>query len=95
MANYTKKALKTFLENEYWREYYETAPSEECKRYIEREFVSSLFDNAGEEGNRKALEPTLSVDDWKHLLKWSDPNPFRSYCKKKIAELEQKQSPDA
>ena len=91
MSEKTEKALKTFLKNEHWKEYYETAPSDECREYIKREFVGSLYGNAGEESDRKALEPTLSADDWRHLMKYAGNNPFRPYCRKKIAELESKQ----
>lgn len=91
MASKTETALKTFLKNDYWKEYYETAPSDACREYIKREFVGSLYMDAGEEGDTKALEPTLSADDWRHLLKYAGNNPFRPYCRKKIAELESKE----
>ena len=90
MAEKTEKALEQFLKNDYWKEYYDTAPSDECREYIKREFVGSIYPDAGEEGNARALEPTLSADDWRHLLKYAGNNMFRPYCKKKIAELESK-----
>lgn len=88
MAGKTETALKKFMENDYWKEYYESAPSEECREYIKREFVGSLYPDAGEEADTKALEPTLKADDWRHLLKYAGNNPFRPYCRKKIRELE-------
>ena len=93
-----EKALSRFLENPYWREYYETAPSEECKDRIVFTFCFSLygdegffasiedFKNAGE-----TLESKLGLADWKHLLKYAGVNPFRSKCGAKIEELEAKQ----
>lgn len=95
MQDLIDKALTVFLKNDYWREYYETSPSEECKRYIEREFAESYlffidecFEHVAEKDSRKALEHTLSINDWKHLLKYAGNNPFRGYCKNKIKELE-------
>ena len=37
-----EKALETFLANEKWKEYYEMAPSDACRKAIEGEFVRSL-----------------------------------------------------
>ena len=84
-----KKAIGVFLKNPYWKEYYETAPSEECKEYIEHDFYFSLFGGSEEiEKRDKELEDLFSVDDWKHLAKYAGNNPFKGKCRKKIRELE-------
>ena len=84
------EALRLFLANPYWREYHETAPTEKCRAYIGLEYCNS---NRGSDAIRKAMKQTeaeLTLEDWKHLLKYSGNDPKRGYIRKKIRELEER-----
>ena len=83
-----EKALATFLKNDSWREYYEQAPSDACRKCIEGEFVRSLYSNCGEEYSKERLEAPLCLADWKWLYKWCGNNPRKGFIARKIAELE-------
>ena len=83
-----KEALDVFLQNPHWKEYYETAPSEECREYIEHSFRLSLYGITPDiEKRDKELEDLFTVRDWEHLAKYAGNNPFRSKCKKMISNL--------
>lgn len=77
------------LQRPFWREYYEEAPSDACKRFIALGFYSSAcgekVDNYEEyKAERAALQEKFTREDWTHLYKYSGHNPWRSYCKKKM-----------
>ncbi len=82
-----EKALETFLKNDSWKEYYEKAPSEACRKAIEGEFVRSLNSEYGEEYSRETLERTLALEDWKWLYEWCGNNPRKAFIAGKIREL--------
>lgn len=88
-----EKALAAFMKNPFWREYLETAPSEQCKEYIKLEFYYSDLTIAGSDERdevAKAMqqyESQFSVLDWKHLQKYAGNNPFWIKCKQKVEEL--------
>ena len=86
-------ALKEFCQNQYWKKYYETAPSSNCKRYIELEFYYSHYfgaipdyDEFKNEINK--LEKEFNKADWLHLLRYSGHNPPKTYYRKKAEETQ-------
>lgn len=81
------KALETFLQNDAWREYYEQAPSDACRRAIKGEFVRSLNRIYGAEYRKEALEADLTLEDWCWLYRWCGNNPRRGYIARKIRAL--------
>jgi len=84
----TEKALELYMGNPYWREYYEKAPSENCRRRIETGFCYSAFRKP--ENIREvldALEEKLDLEDWKHLAKYAGNNPWGGKCRKKVREF--------
>lgn len=85
--NEVKEILEDTLENPYWAEYYNNAPSEACKKFIAMEFYYSEFedDDIAEELDR--LEKDLSLEDWKHLFKYVDNNPRKPYIAGMIKKL--------
>ena len=96
---YTKemadKVIEHFTKNEYWKEEYENAPSEECRELIVFQHCrgqlgrDDYFKDLEEyKTERERLESKLSLADWKHLLKYSGNNPWRGKCRQKIKELE-------
>ncbi len=83
-----EKAMKLFLANKTWKEYYETAPSEACRQYIRLEFCYSAYLGPEDINERSARwEEQFTVEDWKHLARYAGNNPFRGKCRRKIREL--------
>ena len=82
-----EKALETFLTNEKWKEYYEKAPSDACRKAIEGEFVRSLNRMYSMAYDRDRLEAALGLEDWQWLYKWCGNNPRKGKIARKIAEM--------
>ena len=82
-----EKALETFLANEKWKEYYEMAPSDACRKAIEGEFVRSLNRMYSMAYDRDRLEAALGLEDWQWLYKWCGNNPRKGKIARKIAEM--------
>ena len=87
MMSLGEKALATFLKNDSWREYYEKAPSDACRKAIEGEFVRSLYPLHGEEYEKDTLESFLSLEDWKWLYRWCANSPRKGFIAQRIREL--------
>ena len=87
-----KKAISEFGKNVFWREYYDNAPSKECKKYIAFKWCFSLFYINEDEReafvrDRNELEKTLGYLDWEWLYKHCGNNPNKSKYRKKMKEL--------
>lgn len=98
MIDYQKveENLQAWLKNPYWKECYETAPSETAKWNVALEFYMSynamndeLYDEVADV--IKENEEKFTIEDWKHQLKYNGNNPRVLYIQRKIKELEQKQ----
>ena len=81
-----EEALKVFLKNASWREYYEKAPSDACRKAIEGEFVRSLNTDYGTAYEKGKLEAVLGPEDWKWLYRWCGNNRRKQYIARKIEE---------
>ena len=86
-----QESLKVFLGNPYWRKYYETSPTDACKRYIELEFYYSehlgkIPDYSRFANECKRLEKEFIKTDWEHLYKYCANNPRKAYYRNKIKE---------
>ena len=88
------EAVELFIQNPYWRTYYETAPSEFSKRRSELMFYWSVetdeskIEEAMEEA--KEIEKNYSLEDCRHELKFSGNNPSCVHWIKRIEELSEK-----
>lgn len=83
-----RSALARFRGNPYWREYYEKAPSEACRKWIELSFVYSTYygpENINELS--ESCEKEFTLKDWEYLCRHAGNNPFRGKCRAKIREL--------
>ena len=83
-----RNSLELFLKNPFWREYYEKAPSEACRKYIKLDFVYSTYfgpENINELS--EACEKEFTLKDWEYLCRYAGNNPFRGKCRAKIREL--------
>ncbi len=88
-----QQAVREFCDNKTWKEYYDTAPSDLSKKYIELQFAVSyhcieLSDDEVDIIAEKMhqLEDSYGLDDWKFEYRWSGHNPHKSKCEKKICE---------
>jgi len=82
-----------WTENPFWKEYYETAPSEQCRKLIALEFWYSDHDGQDADAVQEiilAMEETekdLGLEDWMHLDRFCGNNPRKAQILKKIGEL--------
>ena len=81
------KTLEAFLENPYWAEYYNNAPSLKCKEYIKLEFYYSDSEDEDIAAHMDEMEKDFSLDDLKHLLKYCNNGPRKLALQKRIVEL--------
>ena len=85
-------ALSVYLQNPYWKEVYDAAPSEESKRHCALTFYNSWYMGSKDGiAEQKRIEKKLTLEDWKYLLKYTANNPFRTKCKENIERLEKEQ----
>ena len=85
----TQSSLNEFLKNPYWCEYYESAPTKACKRYIELEFYYSKElgktpDYNELKAERDSLEKEFTKVDWAHLYRHCANNPKKVYYRNKM-----------
>ena len=85
--NTLKEILALYLENPYWREYYETAPTELCREYIALEFYLSDYESEEALAEIRRIEDILGLDDWRHLYKYCGNNPRKKLIRDRIREL--------
>jgi len=84
---------REWMENPYWKEYHETAPSEQCRKLIALEFWYSDLDCPDVDAVREiilAMEETekdLALEDWKHLDRFCGINPRKAQIRKRMEEL--------
>ncbi len=84
--------IREWLENPYWKKYYEEAPSEKCREYIALEFRYSDTEDEEIAEEMDALLETLRAEDLRHLAAYAGNNPERAALLKRAEEMEQKQT---
>ena len=84
--------LDEWLRNPYWREYYETAPSDLCREYIALEFWHSEYEDEEIALVMDEIEAELDVTDLRHLMRYAGNDPRKGILARKIREREM--SPD-
>ncbi|MBP5461984.1 MAG: hypothetical protein J6Y20_07655 [Lachnospiraceae bacterium] len=71
-ADEVREGLNEWLENPYWADYYNNAPSEKCREYIALDFhYSDTEDEEVAEAMDKVGE-TLSLEDWKYVYEHTE-----------------------
>ena len=86
-----KKALIEFCKNPFWKEKYDNAPSEYCKKYVALGFYYSdnmgyISDYEEYKAERNRLEERFTKEDWQHLYRYEGNNPRKAYYKSKFSE---------
>ena len=87
MTNKNAEILQEWLENPYWREYYEKAPSEKCREVIALEFVYSELETEEILEELEAAEKELALEDWQYLYRYCGNNPRKKKIHDRIVEL--------
>lgn len=82
-----QETLEEWLENPAWREYYEKAPSEQCREVIALEFLYSDEESDEIAAAMDEKEKKLAITDWQHLYKYCGNNPRKVFIREKIREL--------
>ena len=82
--------LKDWLGNPSWREYYEAAPSGQCRELIALEFYYSEYETEETVREMERIEGKLTQEDWRHLYRYCGNNPRKKAIHDRIAELEGK-----
>ena len=85
-------AVEFFCQNDFWKQVYEEAPSDNCRKYYALHFYFSTFwDDAHEDEDYfrscDETEDLLNLEDWKYLLKYQGNNPGVIKIRQKIREL--------
>lgn len=83
-AERLSKAVEEFSKNEYWKEYYEKAPSKLCQEYIALTFSRSLSDVNKDATRQRAIELDLTKADWEYLLRYAGRNQHAAAIKAKM-----------
>lgn len=84
-----QQELGEFMDNPYYREIIENAPTEACRDYIIHGLIYGLYGGYDPDTCRECLEDGLCVDDWKYVKKHLAGNtPFLPKCLTRIKELE-------
>ena len=87
MSNKNAKILNEWLENPYWREYYEKAPSGKCREVIALEFLYSELEEDEVLEQLDEAEKELSLEDWRYLYRYCGNNPEKKRIHDRIVEL--------
>ena len=85
--------FEKFMQNPYWKEYYESAPTEKLKSYIRYIFEDSACeDENNDQYGEKAIEirETFDENEWQWLIDHTVNNMARSFYKKKFEQLKNK-----
>jgi len=90
MEDKVRKNLNDWCENRYYGMYYLHAPSEQCKEYIAYELYASETEEDEAFAKMDEIAESLTLEDWKYLLKYSGEGPEKGRILQKIAELEGK-----
>lgn len=83
-----QKAVEEFRKNPYWREYYDNAPTENCKRYVALEFyIGEYLDLQSPREEIMKLREIMTLQDFVHLYKYVGHNPLKGLYRGKIVAL--------
>ena len=86
-----ESAFQLYMKNPSWRDYYNNAPSEDCKNYIRFGWYRSQYGEPKDPEEFKKLRDLywnkLSIKDWEYIRDHAGNSPFRKVCSDKIREL--------
>ena len=80
------KRCKMFMENPSEREYYDDAPSDECREFIKHEWIYDIYDGFPIDAyneEREGIADRMSVADLVYVMSNTPVSPYRMYLEKK------------
>lgn len=97
-VNDVRQAVELFLQNPYWREYYDGVPTECLKEWVGYQFLLSREAESLEPGSQeevvaamKRLEEEFTVEEWEYIYKYTGNNPYKATVQRKIEALREKE----
>jgi len=81
------KGFELFMQNPYWKEYYDNAPSEKLKKFIAFGFDNNEDYTGSLNAEHKKMESELSIEDFKYLIQHAGIVQAKIYYHGKIKEL--------
>ena len=81
--------IREWLENPYWKKYYEEAPSDSCRQYIALDFRYSDTEDEEVADEMDALLEKLRAEDFHHLAAYAGNNPERAALMERAEEMEE------
>lgn len=85
--NVRSRVMKEWMKNPVWREYYEAAPSGQCREMIVLELIYNLYGSKEIAAELDELEDSLTLEDWRYMEKYCQSDPVMKYIRKRIREL--------
>lgn len=82
--------IREWLENPYWKKYYEEAPSDQCREYIALEFRYSDTEDEEIAEEMDALLGMLKAEGLRHLAAYAGNNPERVALMRRAEEMEKR-----
>ena len=90
--NEVREILEETMENPFWAEYYNKAPSDRCREFIALEFYNSEYEDEETGAAMDAIEDEMDIDDLRHLYRYCGNNPRKGILARKIADREDRGS---
>ena len=85
--NIRTRIVNEWKKNPRWREYYETAPSERCRRMIVLELMYNVYGSKEVADELDELADELNLEEWLHMDKYCTSAPVKKYIRQKIRKL--------
>ena len=91
-AKRIEKVFNEFMENDFWKEYYDGAKSDKQKEKIKLDFYYSDTDDESVMPEILKLEGEFTVEEWKYELANTIPSPRVGYIKRKMKEAQEREN---
>ncbi len=81
------RVLNEWKNNPLWREYFDTAPSENCREIIALELLYTVYGSQEIADELDDMADRLTLEDWRHMEKYCKHEAPMRFIRKKIREL--------
>ena len=86
-----RNGFEIFMENPYWKKYYDNAPSDILKKYIKLEFENSPYvskkQNDDYEEEKAKVMAQFTNEDWQYLIDNTTSGQAKLEYRKHLREL--------
>ena len=83
------KRFESAMKNDYFREEWENAPSNECRNYLMNGYRLEIVTDQDKKdalAEREAVFDSFAEGDWRYIMKWCGNNMMRGYLRKRMRE---------